>query len=134
MAESKTYSTHQQQAILNCIRRQSGCFTVPSLAAALHEQGEKVGTATLYRQLEKLEKQSAIHRILTDEGACWQCCDQEDHDCFLLKCERCGRIEHVDCVRLKPLYEHLENEHGFRINPHKTMLYGLCRACGEDAR
>ena len=133
MPSVKNYSTHQQQAILHSIETQSGCFTAAGLLSALRQQGQSVGTATLYRQLEKLEKQGVIHRILTDEGACWQCCTQTEHDCFLLKCERCGRIEHVDCVRLQPLYRHLETEHGFHINPHKTMLYGLCRSCGEES-
>lgn len=130
MAE-RHYSTRQQQSILACIREQKGCFTVATLTEGLRARGEKVGIATLYRQLEKLEQQGAVHRIITDEGACWQCCAMQDHDCFLLKCEQCGRIEHVDCVRLHPLYDHLRQEHGFLINPHRTMLYGLCRVCGE---
>lgn len=131
MALTRSYSTHQQKAILECIRRQNGCFTAAELEEALRESGEKVGVATLYRHLEKLETQGMVHRITTDEGACWQCCDAEDHDCFLLKCEHCGRIRHVDCEQLSPLYRHLEEEHHFSINPHKTMLYGLCESCRE---
>ena len=134
MAEPKNYSTHQQKAILECVAaRREGFVTVAELQGQLRQRGEKVGVATVYRQLEKLEKLGAVHRIVTDEGACWQCCPQADHDCFLLKCERCGRIQHVDCQRLRPLYEHLETEHGFAINPHKTMFYGLCAACREEA-
>jgi len=40
---------------------------------------------------------------------------------------------HLDCHQLAPLYEHLEHEHGFSINPRKTMFYGLCRECQEGA-
>lgn len=131
MPEPKTYHTHQQQAVLALVAQQRGCFTAAALLEALHARGERVGLTTVYRQLEKLEKAGALQRIVTEEGACWQCCDQSDHDCFLLKCERCGRITHVDCMQLGPLYEHLAASHHFAINPRRTMLYGLCGSCGE---
>ena len=130
-----TYTTRQQKAVLDAL---SACADRPvsaaELADALRARGENVGMATVYRQLEKLERQGGVHKIITDEGAYYQYCGRTDTaDCFLLKCEKCGRIVHVDCHRLAPLYEHLEREHGFDINPRKTMFYGLCRACQEDA-
>ncbi|MGM9619048.1 MAG: Fur family transcriptional regulator [Oscillospiraceae bacterium] len=133
MPESRTYATHQHKAILACIeQRRQGCFTAAELAETLRQSGEKVGLATIYRQLEKLEKTGVVQRIDTDEGACWQCCEQADHDCFLLKCERCGRITHVDCAQLGPLYRHVRQEHHFAVNPRRTMLYGLCGDCREE--
>ena len=53
-------------------------------------------------------------------------------DCFLLKCERCGRILHLDCAQLSPLYRHIREEHHFIINPRKTLLYGLCETCAKE--
>ena len=101
---------------------------------ALREQGEHIGIATVYRQLEKLERQGSVHKVTTDEGAYYQFCTHGcASDCCLFKCERCGRIVHLDCHQLSPLYEHLEREHGFSINPRKTMFYGLCRECQEGA-
>ncbi len=133
MPEPKTYLTHQHKAILTFVSHQKGCFTAAELAEALRQQGEKVGLTTVYRQLEKLEKAGTVQRIVTEEGACWQCCRQEDHDCFLLKCEHCGRISHVDCRQLTPLYQHLSDNHHFAINPRRTMLYGVCGSCREAA-
>ena len=54
---------------------------------------------------------------------------------FLLRCERCGHVVHLDCGHLHALYEHLEAEHHFRIDPRRTILTGLCQACAgkEDA-
>ena len=131
MATSKTYHTQQHKAILAFVSEQSSCFTAAELSDALRAAGEKVGLATIYRQLEKLEKSGMLQRIATEEGACWQRCDQDDHDCFLLKCEQCGRISHVDCLQLAPLYDHLSSSHHFAINPRRTMLYGVCGSCGE---
>ena len=131
MAAPRTYLTQQHKAILNFVSQQQNCFTAAELSEALRAAGEKVGLATIYRQLEKLEKSGMLQRIVTEDGACWQCCEQDNHDCFLLKCEQCGRISHVDCLQLSPLYEHLSNSHHFAINPRRTMLYGVCGNCGE---
>lgn len=128
-----TYITKQQKAVLACIEaHDEACVSALSLADELRAQGVQVGLATVYRQLEKLEKQGHIHKVLTEEGAFYRYCPQDESgECFLLKCERCGRIEHVDCGQLAPLYRHLESEHHFRINPRRTMLYGVCARCAE---
>ena len=130
-----TYMTRQQKAVLACIENaHGGCATAQELTEQLHREGQTIGLTTVYRQLEKLDRQGLVHKIVTDEGARWQYCDcqQKGHNCFLMKCERCGRVEHVDCDHLGELYEHLQKEHHFRINPHRTLLYGLCEKCSEE--
>ena len=82
----------------------------------------------------RLEKQGLVHKLVTDEGACWQYCDCHAHrDCILLKCEVCGAIQHMDCGHLGELYQHVLQRHHFRINPRRTLFYGLCDRCsGEE--
>lgn len=128
------YSTKQHQAILRCLAgRAEESLTAADLAEDLRRAGNPVGLATIYRQLEKLEKAGRIHKINTEEGALYQYCPHpsESHDCFLLRCEACGRIVHLDCSHLQDLYAHLESEHHFRIDPRRTVLTGLCRLCAE---
>lgn len=129
------YMTKQQQAVLACIRGCADGVGAVELTELLHRQGETVGLTTVYRQLERLEKEGKVHKIVTDTGARYQFCSchQSGKDCFLLKCERCGAVQHVDCSRLAPLYRHLEEKHGFTIDPHRTLFYGLCRQCREAA-
>ena len=131
------YMTRQQRAVLECMtRRQGGCATAAELTEELHRQGQNVGLTTVYRQLDKLSGQGLVHKIVTDEGAHYQYCNcREKHrDCFLLKCENCGSIRHLDCSHLGELYEHLLAEHGFTINPHRTLFYGLCEQCGKEGQ
>ena len=129
-----SYMTKQQQAVLACIRGCADGVGAAELTELLHRQGE-VGLTTVYRQLERLEKAGKVHKLVTDTGAKYQFCTcaASGRDCFLLKCEKCGTVQHVDCSRLAPLYRHLEEEHGFAIDAHRTLFYGLCRRCREAA-
>ena len=130
------YMTRQQQAVLKCIEScPGGRATAMDLMQMLRQEGQTVGLSTVYRQLEKLVAQGKVHKLLTEEGACYQYCDKTVHrDCFLLQCEGCGAIFHMDCSHLGELYGHLLVSHGFAINPRRTMFYGLCGKCREAER
>ena len=93
-----------------------------------------MGLATIYRQLEKLTLTGQVHKINTAEGAFFHLCGHAGghRDCVLLKCSRCGRVRHVDCTHLQSLYDHLEREHHFRIDPRGTVFTGLCENCAEE--
>lgn len=128
------YTTKQQQAILACLeRRQEVPLSAADLAAELRRAGQPVGLATVYRQLEKLETAGCVHKVNTAEGAYFQYCSHADgdggQDCLLFKCECCGRILHLDCSHLQPLYEHLKQEHHFTVDHRKTLFTGLCEVC-----
>ena len=101
----------------------------PGIKDAIKSIASQIPTA-----LERLEKQGLVHKLVTDEGACWQYCDCHAHrDCILLKCEVCGAIQHMDCGHLGELYQHVLQRHHFRINPRRTLFYGLCDRCsGEE--
>ncbi len=131
---SVTYMTRQQRAVLSCMEACSGgCATAAELTELLHQQGQAVGLTTVYRQLEKLTQRGLVHKIVTDEGARYQYCSAhgEEHVCCIIKCERCGHMEHVDCGHLGELYDHLASEHQFRINARRTLFYGLCERCAQ---
>lgn len=131
------YTTKQRQAVLTCLSaRQEELISVCELAEDLRRSGNPVGIATIYRQLEKLEQAGHIHKVITEEGAFYQYCDHAsaDRECFLLRCEGCGRILHLDCSHLRPLYDHLEQEHHFLINTRETMFTGLCDVCAAKRK
>jgi len=131
---SVVYMTRQQRAVLDCIARfPGGNCTATELTEQLHARGEAVGLTTVYRQLDRLVQQGQVHKIVTDEGAHYQYCSAHG-DCFLLKCERCGMIVHMDCSHLGELYQHIFEEHHFTINPRRTLFYGLCEKCAAEGQ
>lgn len=126
------YATKQRQAVLSCLAdHREKPVSVCELAEDLRRAGNPVGIATIYRQLEKLEQTGRIHKAITKKGSLYQYCDHapESWECLLLRCEGCGRILHLDCSHLRPLYEHLEQQHHFLINPRETIFTGLCDVC-----
>lgn len=130
---SVTYMTRQQRAVLEGVKTSpEGCATAAELTEQLHAQGQTIGLTTVYRQLERLAQQGLVHKAVTDQGAYYQYCGHDEGSCFLLKCEKCGAIRHLDCAHLGELYQHLEKEHHFRIDPRRTLFYGLCDACSKE--
>lgn len=133
-----TYNTKQRQAVLRCLElRPEEALTAGEIAELLRQAQCPVGLATVYRQLEQLEQAGHIHRIDTGEGAFYQFCIQGEssrRQCCLLRCQACGRIVHLDCSHLRELCHHLETEHRFRIDPRRTVLAGVCAACGGEER
>ncbi|MBP0966013.1 MAG: transcriptional repressor, partial [Oscillospiraceae bacterium] len=99
------------------------------------------GAATIYRQLEKLEQDGLVRRYTLDDrgSACWQYggAEAKEGTCrshFHLKCTECGSLIHLDCGHLHEIAHHVEADHGFYIDPSRTVFYGICAKCrGTDA-
>ena len=129
-----SYMTRQQQAVLQCIEASpDGRATAMELMQRLRQSGQTVGLSTVYRQLERLVAQGCVHKLLTDDGACYQYCDKTRHkDCFLLQCEGCGAIFHMDCSHLGELYTHLLESHGFRVDIKNDSMFAVAEAYNAE--
>lgn len=130
------YSTKQRRAVLEALeRRGDQPAGARSLTEDLRAEGISVGLATVYRQLDHLAESGRIHRVPTGGETLYQYCAHPSEGCLLLRCHRCGRVEHLECARLQGLYAHLAERHGFRVDLSRTVLTGLCGPCaGEEAR
>ncbi len=127
-----TYRTRQKDAVLRCLRLLEGRHaTAAEVAAALAETGQPVGLSTVYRRLEQLVNEGCVKKFLTGDGsACFQYVGEGgcgSH--FHLKCERCGKLIHLQCRTMDRLSEHILAEHGFLSDPGRTVLYGICAEC-----
>lgn len=132
------YKTKQQELLLSYLSTIKGKhFTAEDIRAHFEGKNISIGTATIYRQLEKLVSEGKIQKYFIDEhsAACFEytgeeCSQNESH--FHLKCEQCGRLIHLECGELEELGSHLKSEHGFKLNPLRTVFYGLCTNCSKN--
>lgn len=101
----------------------------------LRRRGEKIGRTTVYRQLDRLVGEGAVHRISGDHaGNCYSYADENCTEHYHMICTVCGRLSHLSCDHVEELYHHIKSEHGFEIDPSRTVLYGLCAACAREQR
>ena len=76
---------------------------------------------------------SVKYIIDTNSPACFEYTGADSHAhgdaCYHLKCEKCGRLIHLSCDEMGCMGSHLLTEHGFKLDPRRTVFYGLCSEC-----
>ncbi len=95
---------------------------------ALHDAGEDVGLATVYRVLTQFEAAGLVRRLNFEEGrAVFELESGEHHD--HLVCVDCGVVvEFVDNV-IERRQREVADSHGFEFDDHSQVLYGRCSKC-----
>ena len=116
-------------------------FTAEEIGAQLHRAAGEAnpgtvptGQSSLYRQLAALCADGTVrkYRIEGQNSFVYQYMGETDcgHH-FHLKCLACGRLVHLRCSMSQDLLGHIQEEHGFRVDSGRSILYGLCRACAQ---
>ncbi|MGN0622228.1 MAG: Fur family transcriptional regulator [Porcipelethomonas sp.] len=131
------YNTKQKEKIFNYIKNNSNRhITAAEIVSYLSREETPVGTATVYRYLDKLVSGGVIRKYTLDEksSACYQYINQDEKcsEHFHLKCTECGRLIHTDCSFMQSLDEHIFEHHQFRVDNSRTVLYGRCRDCEKE--
>ncbi|MDR3053297.1 MAG: transcriptional repressor [Coriobacteriales bacterium] len=131
---ASSYTTRQRETLLRYLMGLDGeHVTIEQLTEHFAKDAAPVGRTTIYRYLAKLEQEGLVRRFKVDglSSACYQFIREPascgDH--FHLKCEQCGTLVHLECDSLAQIQQHVLAEHSFRINPLKTVFYGLCEGC-----
>ena len=125
------YQTKQGKLLLDYLRKQgSRHVSVQEISAGI---GAGIGTATIYRQLDKLAGQGLVQKYVNDGGpACYQYVGDDGTACnthFHLKCADCGALIHLECDEMGRLIDHIYRDHGFRTDLTRSAFYGTCADC-----
>jgi Fur family ferric uptake transcriptional regulator len=129
-----SYNTQQRKLILDYIAALGdGHVTAGQIARHFEDENLAIGQTTIYRYLEKLVNDGKIRKYFFNEGdsACYQYINdnRECREHFHLKCEKCGKLIHLDCDLLDEIQRHVLSKHEFQINTLKTVFYGKCTEC-----
>ncbi|KTF04833.1 Fur family transcriptional regulator [Trueperella bernardiae] len=126
--------TRQRNAIATLLEETEEFLPAQRIHELLLERGEKVGLATVYRNLQALAEQGSVD-VLRQEGTDVQLfrhCKDDGHHHHLL-CRSCGRTVELFIPQLEDLTKGVAKEHGFTDISHDIEIYGLCANCAEDA-
>ncbi len=136
MVEKAPYRTRAQKSLLDYLKATPGTHhTAAEIRTHFAAQDHPIGTATIYRQLERFVEDGLIQKYTLGPGdsACYafvgesSCCGH-----FHCKCEVCGKLIHLNCEELAEIQSHLLEHHHFLWNAGKTVFYGICEDCQES--
>ena len=112
------YATASRKKILDYLKKNSD---------------SEVNITTIYRYLDKLEKEGTLIKYVAEKGsqAAYQYvelghrCEEHLH----MKCVQCGCIIHLECEFMDEISEHILKDHGFALQCKNSILYGTCEKC-----
>ncbi|MGI6173807.1 MAG: Fur family transcriptional regulator [Christensenellales bacterium] len=138
MARRGEYNTHKKECVLDYITSLgSAHITADGLVDALGARGIRIGRTTAYRHLEQLTKQGLVSKNRAEAGGCvcyrYTGASAEDGDLQMhCICTKCEALLHVSCELIREIGRHFQEEHAFRLDPARTVLYGVCQKCAEE--
>lgn len=133
------YRTKQRDSVLAYLQsRASHHVTAAQVCAHFAQQNEPIGQATVYRHLDALAAEGVVRKydLGGTGGSCFEYCGDQARcapNCFHCKCTKCGRLIHLACDQLAGIEQHVRDDHGFHIDPQRTVFYGLCEECAAHA-
>ncbi|MCR4946735.1 MAG: transcriptional repressor [Lachnospiraceae bacterium] len=136
MNQKAKYRTKQHRLLIEYLQTVPGMhITANDVCAYFEERGAGISKATIYRQLEGLVDEGIINKYIVDGSspACFEYVGAHAHAdkdiCFHCKCEKCGKLIHLHCDELEEIQAHLYEKHRFKMDPVRTVFYGLCEQC-----
>ena len=134
------YKTKHRDAIMSVLEEHAGeHITAAGIHDCLRSRGVAIGTATVYRQLEKLVEEGLADKYVVDaaSGACYEYAGGHEGPSRYVhcKCEKCGRLVHVERKAFEAAMRSIslaEAAGGFEMDLSHTVFYGICRDCKAD--
>ena len=130
------YKTKQRKVLQEYLETVPGKhITVSEICDYFKEIKNPIGQATVYRNLEAMVDEGLVNKYIIDANspACFEfiekASEHSDEICFHCKCEKCGKLIHMHCDELNELESHLYEHHQFRMDPKRTVFYGICDDC-----
>jgi Fur family ferric uptake transcriptional regulator len=128
MPRNSLYNTKQKKEIFNVIVNKKNEWTIKEIYEDLNKS---IGLTTIYRYIDKLVMEGEVNKNIGKDNITYyqylEKCNNDNH--FYLKCNKCGKIEHVDCDCISDFNNHISKEHKFNMNTNNIIINGICSNC-----
>lgn len=107
-------------------------YTIDQFMELLRGKEIQIGRTTVYRGLERLQKEGAVLKVPVCGGSACQyrfIRDEERKNYGKLVCLECGHTIPLQCGCIDHFVGHVLDEHGFEIDQSRTIFYGYCDSC-----
>ena len=123
------YHTTQKELILTFLKQKKQQFvSANDILVYLLNQDEKIGLTTIYRYLKTLEEEGKLRTDRKESTRVYQYVDEGCQNHFHLKCEKCGKMEHIEKKEVQAFQKKMKKEYGFEIDVKNAMI-GTCKKC-----
>jgi Fur family ferric uptake transcriptional regulator len=117
-------------AVVEALSRQPCCRSAREIADELHEHGNPVGIASVYRALELLDELRLVRRLDAGEGLVrYEPADPSGDHHHHIVCDRCGRVAAFADQQLEHAIERVSRELDHAVDAHDVVLRGECPRC-----
>ena len=124
----ESYNTKQKDFILSAIKNQKQEFTIKDIYNIVKKE---TGLTTIYRLVDKLVQDGRLSKYIGKDNFTYyqylEECNKENH--FYLKCNKCGKIVHIDCNCIEEMTSHIFKKHKFKPNREQVIINGVCEDC-----
>ncbi len=103
-------------------------YSAEDVFTALRENGHDIGLATVYRVLSQFEQAGILVKHHFESGQAVFELDRGEHHDHLI-CMHCDKIVEFYDERLEELQKSIAEAHGFELEEHDMVLYGICSDC-----
>jgi Fur family ferric uptake transcriptional regulator len=124
--------THPRVTILNILERSDQRhLSAEDVYKEILTAGEEIGLATVYRVLTQFEGAGLVCRHHFEGGQSVFELNRGGHHDHLV-CIKCGSVvEFVEDV-IEERQRAIATQHGFTIEDHSLVIYGVCPKCQSD--
>ena len=124
-------STRQAKAVTAVLPALPGFRSAPEIHAALRGAGERIGLATVYRQLRFMAAQGTADTIRGASGERLYRQRRVSAPHYHLACRACGVSVEVDASEVRRWAERVAAQAGFSSVADTVQLSGLCPVHGD---
>lgn len=119
--------TKQRQIILEELRNVFSHPSAQEIYELISTSYPGIGLATIYRNLEILETEGEIIKIITKSGKARY--DGHVHKHLHLICKKCGEIFDIEDVSSVKICSQTIEKSGFEMDLDNLKISGICKNC-----
>lgn len=124
--------TKQRLAVFEELQRLDDFRSAQQIFDDLQQQGQKVGLATVYRNLQALTESGHVDVVRSNEGeSLYRYCNNDEHHHHLV-CKNCGTTREIEQHDIESWVNSIAAVHGFFHVEHHMELFGLCTDCHAE--
>ncbi len=121
--------TKQRQAVYDELGRIHDFRSAQQIYERLRTHGQKIGLATVYRNLQSLAEAHEVDVLRSSEGeALYRRCGSRSHHHHLV-CRTCGYTQEIAQKDIETWVSEVAQSHSFTAVEHSMELFGLCERC-----